>query len=275
MHCPGRTLAAATLLTATACRSSDGSPAAAAKEPLAARQPAAITALGRLQPRDGIIRVAGPSRVSVVIAKLLVAEGDRVETGRPLAVLDTLAEDEARAARTKAELRNAEQDLARYEELFRQRIAAVSLREAAQLKVDVARAELQAAQSAVDLDTVRAPLRGQVIKIRARPGERVGPEGIAELAETDRMYAVAEVYETDIGRVHVGQRATMKSPALDSALTGTVEQIGMKVGKLDALDTDPAARTDARVVEVKIRLDDSARGAAFSNLQVEVTIRPD
>ena len=37
----------------------------------------------------------------------------------------------------------------------------------------------------------------------------------------------------------------------------------------------PAARTDARVVEVKIRLDDSARGAAFSNLQVEVTIRPD
>ncbi|TMB06704.1 MAG: HlyD family efflux transporter periplasmic adaptor subunit, partial [Deltaproteobacteria bacterium] len=247
MHCPGRTLAAATLLTATACRSSDGSPAAAAKEPLAARQPAAITALGRLQPRDGIIRVAGPSRVSVVIAKLLVAEGDRVETGRPLAVLDTLAEDEARAARTKAELRNAEQDLARYEELFRQRIAAVSLREAAQLKVDVARAELQAAQSAVDLDTVRAPLRGQVIKIRARPGERVGPEGIAELAETDRMYAVAEVYETDIGRVHVGQRATMKSPALDSALTGTVEQIGMKVGKLDALDTDPAARTDARV----------------------------
>ena len=67
----------------------------------------------------------------------------------------------------------------------------------------------------------------------------------------------------------------MKSPALDSALTGTVEQIGMKVGKLDALDTDPAARTDARVVEVKIRLDDSARGAAFSNLQVEVTIRPD
>src|SRR5947208_3454539 len=52
-------------------------------------EPGLVTALGRLEPKDGIIRVAGPSRPSVVIAKLVVEEGDRVEAGQPIAVLDT------------------------------------------------------------------------------------------------------------------------------------------------------------------------------------------
>jgi len=125
------------------------------------------------------------------------------------------------------------------------------------------------------MDTVRAPIRGQVIEIHARQGERVGPGGIAEIAQTDHMYAVAEVYETDVARVKPGQHATIRSRALDPSLTGTVDRVGMKIGKLDVLDTDPAARTDARVVEVEIKLDDSARAAALSNLQVEVAIAPD
>jgi len=87
------------------------------------------------------------------------------------------------------------------------------------------------------------------------------------------MYAVAEVYETDIGRVKVGQRATVRSPAFSPELAGVVERVGMKVGKLEARDLDPAARTDARIVEVHIRLDDSTRAAPLSNLQVEVAIQ--
>lgn len=237
--------------------------------------PRIVTALGRLRPKDGIIRIAGPSRPSVVIAKLLVDAGDRIDAGQPIAILDTQAENEAHVARMKAELVNAETELHSVDELFRQGITASSLRASAQLKVDVARAELQAAQSALDRDTVRAPVAGQVLEIHAHRGERVGPDGIAEVGDTGRMYAVAEVYETDIGRVKVGQHATIASPALETALTGTVERLGMKIGRLDVLDTDPAARTDARIVPVEIRLDDSARGAALSNLQVEVTIQPD
>ena len=43
--------------------------------------------------------------------------------------------------------------------------------------------------------------------------------------------------------------------------------------KHDEIGTDPAARKDARVVEVEIRLDDSAPAASLSLLQVEVEIR--
>jgi HlyD family secretion protein len=270
-----RAVLAVLALLPVGCDTLGGASGGATNVSAAPQAPKAVTALGRLQPKDGILRVAGPSRPSVVISKLLVEKGDRVQAGQPIAVLDTVTENEARVARMKAELTNAQTELARLDQLFRQGIAAVSLREAAQLKVDVARAELQGAQSALDLDTVRAPGGGQVVEIHARRGERVGLEGIAELADTERMYAVAEVYETDIGRVKVGQRASMSSPALAPALTGTVERIGMKIGKLDVLDTDPAARTDARVVAVEIKLDDSARSAALSNLQVEVAIQAD
>ncbi|TMA94295.1 MAG: HlyD family efflux transporter periplasmic adaptor subunit, partial [Deltaproteobacteria bacterium] len=214
------------------------------------------------------------SRPSVVIAKLLVEEGDHVDAGQPIAVLDTKPEDDARAARAKVELANAERELSRVEPLVRQGMTSASVRDEAQLKVDVARAELLGAESALERDTVRAPVSGQVVAIHARRGERVGADGIAEIAQTDQMYAVAEVYETDIGRVRVGQRATVRSPALDPELTGTVERIGMKIGKLDLRDADPVARTDARVVEVRIKLDDSARGARLSNLQVDVAIEP-
>jgi HlyD family secretion protein len=56
-----------------------------------------------------------------------------------------------------------------------------------------------------------------VLQIHARPGERVGPEGIVELADTSVMYAVAEVYETDVGRVRIGQRARIRSQNPDAA----------------------------------------------------------
>jgi HlyD family secretion protein len=110
--------------------------------------------------------------------------------------------------------------------------------------------------------------------VHAHAGERVGPEGILELGNTDEMYAVAEVYETDIRWVRVGQRASVSSPALPQPLAGTVEWIKPKIGKIDVLGTDPAARTDARVVEVEIRLDDSAPVSSLTNLQVAVEFAP-
>ena len=121
---------------------------------------------------------------------------------------------------------------------------------------------------------MKAPIAGQVLEVHARPGEKVGPEGILEMARTDAMYAVAEVYETDISRVKTGQKAVVRSPALGRELTGTVERLGLKVGKLQSLGTDLAARTYARIVEVEVRLDDPAAVAGLTNLEVEVLIRP-
>jgi HlyD family secretion protein len=240
----------------------------------AAPQEGTITALGRLEPKDGILRVSGPSLPVVVIAELRVQEGDFVEEGQILAVLDSHALLEAKLEQARAELGSAERELSRSLKLYAGEAASDVKREEAELRVRVARAQLAGARAELDLSLVRAPIAGQVLAIHARAGERPGPEGVLELGRTGEMYAVAEVYETDISRVREGQRATITSPALPEPLTGRVERVGLQVGKMDVLDADPVAKTDARVVEVQIRLDDAPDSALLTHLQVKVEISP-
>jgi len=250
--------------------------ASADREPLETVGSTSVTiaALGRIEPRDGVIRISGPSRIAVVIGELRVAEGDVVKAGDVLAVLDSHASEQAVVERMRAELRNAKSEFARTYELHRQGAIAETILEAELTARDVARAQLRHAEAELARSTVRAPVNGQVLEVHARAGEKVGPKGILELGRTDEMYAIAEVYETDVGRIEVGQRARVSSPALEAPIEGVVERVRMKIGKLDALSTDPAARTDARVVEVEIRLDDSEPVKSLTNLQVEVAIAP-
>ena len=86
------------------------------------------------------------------------------------------------------------------------------------------------------------------------------------------MHAVAEVYETDIRRIALGQAATVSSPALAQPLDGRVVTIGNLIFKNDVLSIDPAAKVDARVVEVRIRLDDGEAARNLTNLTVDVVI---
>jgi len=231
-----------------------------------------VTALGRLEPKEGVIRLSGPARPSVVIAELLVNEGDRVERGQRIAVLDSYALNTAEITRLEAVLASAERELARAKRLSRGGVSSDAQFDVAQTAAIVASADLSRAQAELELSVVTAPFAGEILDIHARTGERVGPEGIAELGRTDAMYAVAEVYETDIRFVAVGQRAVVTSPALAEPVTGNVEWISRKIGKNDVLSNDPAARSDARVVEVHIRLDDSSVTSGLTNLQVEVEL---
>jgi protein-S-isoprenylcysteine O-methyltransferase Ste14/biotin carboxyl carrier protein len=236
--------------------------------------PERVAALGRIEPRRGVYHLAGPPRPAVVIETLEVEEGDRVERGRVIAVLQGVALARAELAHFRAVVVHAEHEFTRSERLRRGAAASeVSLEEARRAR-DVARADLARAEAELELSRVRAPIDGQVLKIHAREGERVGADGIVEIADTAAMYAIAEVYETDIGRVRVGQRAQIHSPALGRSMAGSVERIGLRIGKQDVLGTDPVAATDARVVEVEVRLDDPQPAARLTNLRVEVLFEP-
>ncbi len=147
--------------------------------------------------------------------------------------------------------------------------------------VDVRSAELSAAMAQVDRARaelermiVRSPAGGRVLKIHAHPGEEVGPQGILELGKTDRMYVIAEVYESDIGRVRVGQKATVSGDLLPEKITGTVTEISGQVTKSELLPLDPAAFADTRVMKVKIQLQNSERAAGLIYGKVNVVIYP-
>jgi HlyD family secretion protein len=120
--------------------------------------------------------------------------------------------------------------------------------------------------------TLYAPIDGRILNLRVKPGEDIGSGPILTLGNTERMHAVAEVYETDIAQVRVGQPAIVSSRALSKPISGKVIRIGNMVFKNDVLNVDPAARADARVVEVWIDLDDTVLAERLTNLTVDVVI---
>ena len=147
--------------------------------------------------------------------------------------------------------------------------------QAAQADVESAKASVKQAQADLNLSSVRSPINGQVLKINTWPGEIIGNTGIAELGRTQQMYVVAEVYETDIKKVRLGQSATITGDAFSGKLRGTVTDIGLQVGKQNIFNNNPGADTDNKVVDVKIRIDnpaDNQRVAGLTDLQVQVLI---
>jgi HlyD family secretion protein len=168
---------------------------------------------------------------------------------------------------------------------YEQRSAAARRRSLeAGLKSSLAAIPLKSLEKSRDLaaanlerTTVRAPSAGEILKVLARPGELVGAQPLLQMADTERMVAIAEVYETDLGQVRPGQRARVTSKALPRPLEGTVAYIGTVIGPNNILDVDPKAPVDRRVAEVQIDLkpDDSKVAARFLNLKVEVTISVD
>lgn len=146
--------------------------------------------------------------------------------------------------------------------------------ETAQAEISAAIAATKQAQANLDLAYIRAPRDAQVLKIHAHPGERVGNEGIAQLGQTRTMYAVAEIYESDIEKIRIGQKAKITSTSFTGELQGTVEHIGLQVLKQNVINADPSANIDGRIIEVKIRLNEtsSQKVSGLTNLQVKVVI---
>lgn len=146
--------------------------------------------------------------------------------------------------------------------------------EAAQAEVDRAVAAVERAKAELAQAYVRSPQDGEILYIYTRPGEVVSEDGIVDIGQTSRMYAVAEVYESDISKVKPGQKATVKSDSLPGQLQGTVERVGWQVRRQNAINTDPSENIDGRIVEVHIALDpaSSQKAAKYTNLQVTVAI---
>ena len=158
-----------------------------------------------------------------------------------------------------------------------------SIQEVRPQDVQLAQAEVKSATSAVkqakaeqELSILKSPITGTVLKINTKPGEMVSSEGIMEIGKTNQMYVVAEVYQTDIKKVRLGQKAIISSTALPRELKGTVSEIGLLVDRQKILNINPGADTDRRIVEVKIRineLEDNKLITGLTNLQVDVAIQ--
>lgn len=229
------------------------------------------------------------------------AQLERVKAGSRAGDIDA---QRASITRLQAELRNAELEYQRNQVLFEAGALSASERDAkrltvktieaqleqaqatlgsvaevrpvdvrvAQAEVENAIATVKAAEANLELTNIRSPINGQVLEVHVRPGELVGTEGIAEIANNHQMYAVAEVYETDINKIRLGQLASITSNAFSGKITGKVAKIGQQVKQQSTFSINPLAETDHKVIEVKVALnpEDSQRVSGFTNLQVQI-----
>jgi len=167
-------------------------------------------------------------RVAGRIDRYLVEEGDHVQAGDPLVQLDA-RDYEASVRRAEANLRQArataalrETQLGRARKLAREGVISrddLDLRaaeaETARAAVGQSEAELAQARLALEYTTLRAPRRGVILAKSKEVGEIAVPGGFAgsgdliRMANLDDLRGQVDVTESELAKVHMGQRAEL------------------------------------------------------------------
>ena len=128
------------------------------------------------------------------------------------------------------------------DDLKAQYAAAEHTLKASQLNLEVLKHNLEAAdagiaqaEEALTYTTITSPIDGVVTRINAEVGEMVIPRignnpgnVIMEVGDLSQMLVVAEVDESDVGKLEVGQKATVHVDAYpDQEFTGVVDTIAL------------------------------------------------
>jgi len=177
------------------------------------------------------------SKITGKVREVMIEEGQHIKVGQVMATLDPidadaqrklansqLAVSQSQQGSLRAQLKLAEADVARYQDLAARRFVGsaqveqyVSQRDAlsaqletAQRNAQVAADQVRIADYGLDNTVIRAPFSGVVIAKAAQPGEIVSPlsagggftrTGIGTLVDMDSLEIEVDVNEAYIGRV--------------------------------------------------------------------------
>ena len=236
-----------------------------------------------------------PLEIEALESKLAFLEiqkrNARRDYDRYVAAGDTIADQDKEKQKLAWQQVQAE-SIATQSQLKKLRTSRAMNLKVADAQLEAARADLKQSQSAISrklLDTqigqaderlketqVHAPSDGKILNILVHEGELVRGQPILQMANVDNMIVLTEVYETDIERVKVGQKATVTSHIFTedkNALNGKVVWIAGSVGKARVTPLDPRAAVDNRVVDVKVELDRAKPVADLIGHQVRVEIQ--
>ena len=263
-----------------------------------------VGALGRIEPRSRVIKIshnAGPEGARV--ERLFFEEADPVKSGDTVALLSDhfkkKAQVEAAEARIKVlEAQHAAEQTAlafnkreylRHQSLELSSATSVSLADSKRLAFEQSQinlkrltAEIAQARSEQKIDEaelsntqITAPISGTILKIHTRPGERIGDRGLLEMADLSQLDVVAEVYESDLLQVKIGQPGCIHAAGFKRNYRAQVRELGFLVRKNDINDTDPLADRDNRIIEVRLTLEPEAvtdlRHQIFRQVKVRIT----
>ena len=144
-------------------------------------------------------------------------------------------------------------------------------------QLNVARAELLAAQATIQKLTIRAPITGTVLQVNGKPGEMTAPSSpqpLILLGDLSALRVRAELDERDFGEIKIGQVVSVRPEAFRGReLPGTVSFIAPIVQPSRTGSRGQRNQTDIDVVEVLIDMADP--GPLAVGMKVDAYFRYD
>ncbi|NTV14512.1 MAG: HlyD family efflux transporter periplasmic adaptor subunit [Desulfobulbaceae bacterium] len=123
-------------------------------------------------------------------------------------------------------------------------------------KLELARAEIARAEAALADARLTAPYAGVITRKHREEGEALDIGlPVLDIATLDDRYVRAEIDETDIGRLKLGQPAQVSAdgfPGLEFA--GKVVEVKQQMGPKKLIPTDPSKIVDYKVLDVEVSL---------------------
>jgi len=142
----------------------------------------------------------------------------------------------------------------------------------AESHVAQARAEVEHTQAVLQSTVVLSTVGGRVTRKLVEPGEAVDISApLVVLGDTRKIIIKAEVDETDVGKLALGQKAMITADAYPGrTFPGTIYEMGQTVGKRKIRPEDPTRMQDMKVLETKIEI---TEGAAELKLGMTVDVK--
>jgi membrane fusion protein (multidrug efflux system) len=200
------------------------------------------------------------ARAEGLVREIRVEEGDRVEEGEVLAVL----EDERRrleVAQRRADLGSLEQELRRQQQLRDQNLVSDDAIEKLRYQVEGQRAALALAEVELEETRIKAPVDGVVSARHIRLGDNVTPgDQVFRVTDPDELEAEVHVPERLMSRLEVGQIVEIRSDAApDTVHTGRVDRIS------------PIVDATSGTVKATVRIEDgngTLRPGTFARVRI-------
>ena len=175
-----------------------------------------------------------------IISEIMVEEGDMVNNGDLIAIIKVVPDERsvygAQSQVNAAELnvKNAERQMQRAEELFSKQIISQQEFEDAELRFNTAKENLQAAQNDLEIirkgsvsgsssanTNIRATITGTILEIPIKLGDQViaansfnSGSTVAIIADLNKMIFEGQVDEAEVGKLEVGQDLSVSMAAI-------------------------------------------------------------
>ena len=214
-----------------------------------------VAATGKVEGwKEAYIGYKNPGKIEAI----KVREGDTIKKGSVLVVMDK-GDLIYRLEEAQVSLKQTELDLEKYSSLYERGFVSKRELELIDTGHKKAMANVGAIKKLIEESVITAPFDCTVVKKYKEVGETTGPFStpgpIMKVADISRLKVRAEVEESDIGKIKIGQTADITLDAYPGEVfNGKVISIGYAVGKRKILPDDPAAPVDVKVIECIIEM---------------------